>query len=304
MEVGIVGAGVVGTALGLMLQEQGHRVAGVACRTGESALKAAGRLDAPALTPWEVARCAELVLITTKDNAIKSVTEEIARQGGFRPGQVVVHTSGSLTTDALEAAGREGCHLVSLHPLQSCATVEMAVENIPGSVFSIQGDEEGTKVALKLVEQLGGHPVCITREAKPLYHAAACVASNYLVSLVHLSTELLKAAGLPPEINFQALLPLIQGTLKNIAAVGTPGALTGPIARGDLDTIEEHLAVMRQEVPQLLDQYRELGTFTADLAALKGSLDKFSALKLKTLFQSARAAEEPSEPPQAVFARQ
>ncbi|GEA14612.1 MAG: hypothetical protein PWR22_1187 [Moorella sp. (in: firmicutes)] len=274
MRVGIIGAGAVGTGMGILLRRRGYTIAGVASRTPASARRAAARLACPVFAqPEEVARQADLIFITTSDQAIGPVAAAIASRNGFRPGQTVIHMSGSLTSAVLDPARRAGALALSLHPLQSCADADRAVANLPGSVFSLEGDREALPLGKRLVTELGGEYFLISPGAKPLYHAAACVASNYLVSLIDLSRRLMQAAGMEPEMAARALAPLIKGTLDNINEKGIPQALTGPIARGDFVTIRDHLKAMEAAVPELGEIYRALGRYTADLAGRKGSID-------------------------------
>ncbi|BCV20096.1 Rossmann-like and DUF2520 domain-containing protein [Moorella sp. Hama-1] len=288
MRVGIIGAGPVGTGMGILLSRRGYTITGVASRTRASAERAARRLDCPAFTePAALARLVEVVFITTTDRAIGPVTLAIARQGGFHPGQTVIHMSGSLTTAVLEPAREAGARVLSLHPLQSCADADRAVTNLPGSVFSLEGDEEALTLGRKLVNDLGGEYFIIKPETKPLYHAAACVASNYLVSLVDLSYRLMQAAGMEPAMVARALAPLIEGTWGNIKEKGTPLALTGPIARGDGETLTDHLRSLAIKAPELDEIYRALGRYTIEVAVRKGSIDARQAAELAEILAPA-----------------
>jgi len=274
MQVSVIGAGAVGTGMGILLSQRGYTIAGVASRTLVSAQRAAARLGCPAFEqPEEAARRADIVFITTSDQAIGEVATDVAARGGFRTGQTVIHMSGSLTAAVLAPAQQAGARALSLHPLQSCADADRAVANLPGSVFSLEGDREALPLGKCLVTDLGGEYFVIGPEAKPLYHAAACVASNYLVSLVDLSRRLMQAAGMEAEMAAHALDPLIKGTLENINNKGIPGALTGPIARGDFSTVRDHLRAMAVAAPHLEETYRALGRHTAGVAGRKGSID-------------------------------
>lgn len=294
--MGIVGAGAVGTALGTLLQRRNYEIVGVASRTKASALRAAQKLKARAFDrPAALAREVEIIFITTPDQAIALVAQQIATEGGFHPGQTVIHTSGSLSSKVLQPAREEGSLALSLHPLQSCPSVERAVENLPHSVFSIEGDAEAFPVGERIVCALEGSFFYISAEAKPLYHAAACVASNYLVSLVDLSQQLFRKAGMPEELFAQGIFPLIFGTLQNIREIRIPQALTGPIARGDVATIEEHLCQMQKKASALLSLYSTLGNYTVQIAEAKGTLGKEEAASLRTLFQQYLSKENLKE---------
>jgi len=281
MRVGIIGAGAVGTGMGLLLSQRNYLITGVASRTFASAQRAAARLNCPAYErPEEAAREADLVFITTSDQAIGPVVATVACRGGFRPGQTVVHMSGSLTSAVLDPAREAGALALSLHPLQSCADADRAVANLPGSIFSLEGDEQALPLGKRLVEDLEGEYFIIKPEDKPLYHAAACVASNYLVSLVDLSRRLMQATGMKPEMAGRALAPLMEGTWRNIDEKGVPWALTGPISRGDVSTIKDHLQAIDATVPELGEIYRTLGRYTVGVAGRKGSIDARKAALL------------------------
>lgn len=285
-KVGIVGAGRVGGAIGLLLRDKGYPLCGVKNSRPASTARAAALLGTRTFaTAGDLAREAEVVFITVRDEAIAHVAAEIASAGGFKPGQVVIHTSGSQPASVLAPAREFGAHVLSLHPLQSCPTPEQGRQNLPGAVFSIEGDAAAFSLAEQLVKDMGGTFFYIDPEAKPLYHAAACVASNYLVSLLDLARALLLAAGLPPELFVKALYPLIHGTLANIAEVGIPEALTGPISRGDAATVAGHLQGMKKQLPALLPLYSRLGLHTVELALRKGSIDAEQAQRLVLVLQ-------------------
>jgi predicted short-subunit dehydrogenase-like oxidoreductase (DUF2520 family) len=282
----VVGAGKVGSALALLLNQQGYPVAGVASRSIESASRVADELKVPAtVNPEEVTGGADVVFITTPDRVIAGVAEEITARGGFRPGQIVFHTSGAHSADEVGAARRSGALAASLHPLQSFADIKMAMENLPGSYFALEGDSGAMPLAGQIVRDLGGKSFSIAAEDKPLYHAAACIASNYLVSLMHFATGLYSRFGLTRAESFEALLPLVRGTINNISQVGTPQALTGPVARGDGPTLEGHLKVLKDVGEQELDLYSRLGLFTVRVALEKGSNNAEEAKKLDDIFR-------------------
>lgn len=280
--IAVVGAGKVGSALALLLSRQGYPVAGIASKSISSAERAAFELNVPATTrPEEVTAGAGVVFITTPDREIARVAGEIADKGGFSRGQVVLHTSGAHPAEEVGAARRCGALAASLHPLQSFADVKMAMESLPGSYFALEGDREALPLAEKIVEDLGGKSFFIAARDKSLYHAAACIASNYLVSLMHFATGLYGRFGLSREEAFQALFPLIQGTIKNISQVGPAAALTGPVARGDGPTLEGHLEALQGVGEQELDLYRRLGLYTVKVALEKGSISPEQGDKLK-----------------------
>lgn len=286
--VAVVGCGKVGSALALLLKERGYPVVAVASRSPESARKLAGSLGCSAYDrPWEATLKADLVFITTPDREIAPVAELIAREGGFRPGQVVAHTSGAHASSELRGVREAGALAVSIHPLQSFADVAGAMENLPGSYFALEGDEAAIPLARQVVDDLKGHAFIIRAEDKPLYHAAACIASNYLVSLMHLATSLYGRFGLSREEAFEALYPLVRGTINNIRRVGPVNALTGPVSRGDVPTVSGHLPALERVGSLESHLYHLLGLYTVRVAREKGSIDGGQARQLEEVFNSA-----------------
>jgi predicted short-subunit dehydrogenase-like oxidoreductase (DUF2520 family) len=283
--VAIVGCGTVGTAIGKLLKDAGHCISGVATSNLETARRAAEVTGSEGFSdcPWQITRGADVVFITTPDDLIESTCMSISEHRGFEKNAVVIHCSGALSSDILSSARDCGCVVATLHPLQSLASVDQAVSLVPGSFCTIEGDESALPVVRQIVEDMGGILLKTTAEKKTLYHAAAVAASNYLVTLIHLALELDQAAGLPGDTSFTALLPLIRGTLSNIGARGIPGALTGPIARGDMATVSAHLKAVEKDAPELLLLYRCLGLYTVDLARAKGTISQEAADKLVAL---------------------
>ncbi len=295
-KIGIVGAGVVGTAVGVVLNNKGYEITGVQDIKSESTQQLVERIGCTAYpSPQEVSRSADIIFITTSDAAIASVVEQIAEKRAFRPGQVILHMSGAQSSQILDKAKEFGALVLSLHPLQAFASIDRAIEILPGSVFSIEGDEGAYALGVRITEALGGEYFFIEREAKPLYHAGACVVSNYMVTLVDFGIKLLEATGIPREMAAKALQPLISGTVKNIENIGIPKALTGPVARGDLATIAGHLHCMEEMAPELIKLYSWLGFYTAPLAQEKGGIDETSREEFEKLFlQELERIESPS----------
>ncbi|OPX84462.1 MAG: arogenate dehydrogenase [Pelotomaculum sp. PtaB.Bin104] len=286
--IAVVGAGKVGSAIALLLNRQGYQLTGVADMNLPSAKRVAEKLKVIATTkPEEITASAGVVFITTPDRAIAQVAREINERGGFKSGQVVFHTSGSQPAEVLGVARKAMVQIASLHPLQSFANVDMAMENLLGSYFALEGDPDALRVAEDIVRDLGGKCFSIDAQDKPLYHAAACIASNYLVSLMHLATGLYGRFGLSRPEAFKALLPLVQGTIKNISQVGPARALTGPVARGDDVTLEGHLAALKEIGALELELYQKLGLYTIKLALENGDITSDQGDQLKEIFEGA-----------------
>ena len=282
--VAFIGAGRVGTALAILLGRSGYRVVGAASRSLESAERLC-RLAGG--TPWPdpatAAGQAELVFLTTPDRLLAPLAGDLAARGAFRAGQIVIHTSGALSSEVLRPVKSSGAFALSLHPLQAFASFEQALSLLPGSSLFLEGDPEAVAAGREVVRALGGRPCEIPTAAKPLYHAAACIASNYLVTLCRLSLSLYEKIGIPQEQALEAIIPLIRGTVANIKALGVPAALTGPIDRGDLVTISGHLEALERSAPEILPIYRALARETARVAEEKGGLSATEATEVMEL---------------------
>jgi len=282
LKVGFIGAGTVGTALAVRLRERGYPVVAAASRSRGSAEKLAARVDGCGVcdTAQEVPGLAELVFITTPDDAIASVADQVDWPSGVR----VLHCSGAHSVDILESATNGGAIAGAFHPLQTFASVDHAIGNIPGSTFGVEAEEPLLTELKDMATALEGRAVILKGGDKVLYHAAAVIACNYMVTLAKLATDLWQTFEVPVPEATQALLPLMQGTVNNLNNVGLPKCLTGPVARGDLGTIRKHLDALEAASPELLSAYRELGHHTIPIALAKGTIDEARAVELKNLF--------------------
>jgi len=282
-KVGFIGAGTVGTALAVRLKEKGYPVIAAANRGKPSADRLAASV--PGCVSYDtrqaVADVAELVFITTPDGAIAQVAAELT----WHPGQSVVHCSGADSLAPLEPARRAGAQVGGFHPLQTFASVTHAIQNLPGSTFALEADGELLETLKQMALALEGNWIRLGAGDKVLYHAAAVLACNYLVTLVKLATDLWQVFGVSTPEATRALMPLLRGTINNIENVGLPNCLTGPIARGDLGTIEKHLAALEKSAPAVLSTYRELGLQTIPVALAKGKVDGTRAEEMRKLLQ-------------------
>jgi predicted short-subunit dehydrogenase-like oxidoreductase (DUF2520 family) len=228
-----------------------------------------------------VTDAAELVFITTPDDAIAPVVSQIR----WHKGQSVVHCSGADSTDILEPARKLGAYVGVFHPLQTFASVRQAIENMPGSTFALEAEEPLLTTLKDMATALGGYWIELKAGDKVIYHASAVIACNYLVTLVKLATDLWQTFGIPGHQATQALLPLIRGTIHNIDTVGIPQCLTGPIARGDTGTIRKHLDALQKVAPGLISTYQELGRQTIPIALAKGRINQRQAEELEAILK-------------------
>jgi predicted short-subunit dehydrogenase-like oxidoreductase (DUF2520 family) len=276
----------VGSALGFLLRSAGYEVAAVSDVSPES-LKTGIKFTGGKAFPdsYRAASVANTIFITTWDDAIETTCQEISRRGAIRPGDKVVHVSGVGGLDILDSAKEAGAFVASIHPLQSFADTKNAIENLPGSTFGITANDEIYEWAAEIVTALGGTYFPVAEEDKPLHHAAACMASNYLVTLMSIVEQIYQSLGLEGDKAVKAFWPLVRGTIKNIESKGVAPSLTGPIARGDIGTLKKHLKVFHSKCPSLLPLYREMGIFTADIGLQNKTLSEERVQEIKTLLR-------------------
>ncbi|CUH94632.1 hypothetical protein P22_0698 [Propionispora sp. 2/2-37] len=273
--IAIIGAGKVGSALAYACWRLGYRLAGVASRTAGSAATLADRIK----TNWslhaeEITRQADIVFITVPDRYVETVTEQITFSGGVVQGQFIYHVSGSLPVSVLAGAASCGARIGSMHPLQSFTFTETAWQQFQGAYMALDGDRKAVAQARELALQLGSIPFSVPGGQRTLYHAAACMASNYLIALAQCAAQLLKPCGLNEQQAVMALWPLMKGSMDNLLKVGPAKALSGPISRGDGNTVQRHVAALATTDRDTLRLYTALGHYTLNMAKKQGLLDE------------------------------
>lgn len=268
MRIGFIGAGKVATAFGRFLHMKGLLISGYYDRHPEKVEHAAQRTQSRACQDaGQVAAISDIVLITTRDDQIKGACQELCRKSAFGPNHLVGHMSGAHASQILSDAAQLGAAVFSLHPLQAFAHEDKALSDLDATYFSLEGRDERLSSIEEILIKTGNRFFRIAPQHKQIYHLAACVMSNYLVTLMDLGITALKESGIDPAEGFAAMRPLIEGTLANIAQIGPSKALTGPIARGDATTISRHLdALDAQGLDALKRAYLFWGQKTLELA--------------------------------------
>lgn len=271
-KVAIIGLGRAGFGLALLLRRAGCEIVSVSGRNRERLRERSRRLGAvpfSAAANAQAASLADCIFLSVPDDSIEEVCRGIAAGGGFSRGDKVFHLSGARGLSVLEPARQKGALVGSLHPVYSFAGPDEP--QVEGVAFGVTTADEGLRRwAFGLVKGLGGVPIDLAEEAKPLFHGAACAASNYLVSLVYLAEVLYGACGLKAEAARGVYLPLLRGTLRNIEKNGPAEALTGPILRGDAGTVSLHLEALARKAPAALAPYAALGLLTLEAARQRG----------------------------------
>jgi len=266
LKIGFIGAGNVGKAFGKYLKINGLNVIGYYSRTYNSSVDAAKLTKTKSFfTIEEISRESDLVFITTSDDEIKNVLNKLIKTNSIRNGQILVHMSGATSSKILESSKAIGCFIYSLHPLQSFANVDKAVNDLKNTYFTLEGDEEKISVIESIIERTNNKYFLLNSDQKSLYHITACVVSNYLVTLIDYGLDIFKEIGIDEKEGYKALYPLIDGTIKNIGELGTKKALTGPIARGDTNTIKNHISSL-MKLNDKIDLYSLIGLKTLEIA--------------------------------------
>jgi predicted short-subunit dehydrogenase-like oxidoreductase (DUF2520 family) len=268
----------MGPALGRLLRERGETVVAIASRDAETAARAAAFIGggAKAVTYGQLPQCAAHVLIAVPDDAIGAVARTLA-DAGMHCG-VVLHTSGARGPEALEALAAAGVACGTLHPLQTVANPEEGIRVLAGVAFAIDGDSAALAWAERLTEVLGGFGLHVAAESRLLYHAAGVMSSNYLVALIATAVMLMRDTGMDEASARRALEPLARTSIENAFRMGPVAALTGPIARGDAETVRGHLVALSGHPAEGL--YRATGLATLEIARVKGlSEDRACAIE-------------------------
>ena len=269
--VGVIGAGRVGATLGAAFAAAGHPVAAVSARTDESRGRAGTMLPGvPVLTaPEAVARAADLVLVAVPDDALAGVVTGLAAAGVFRPGQLLIHTSGAKGLAVLEPAAALGAIPLALHPAMTFTGTPADLPRLVGCPFAVTAPPAHRPLAEALVTGLGGRPFWVPEADRVRYHAALSHGANHLVTLVAQASDVLRGAGVADPA--AVLRPLLSAALDNVLA-GGEALLTGPIARGDAGTVAAHLAALDACEPAIATTYRALAAATVDRAETQGRL--------------------------------
>jgi predicted short-subunit dehydrogenase-like oxidoreductase (DUF2520 family) len=256
--VSIIGAGRLGTALGVALLQRGYSIESLVARRAQKARQAAVRLDAKpqvlAAKQLTSLRPADVFLITVPDDQIAGVASQLT---ALEFEATALHTSGALSSEVLAPLHKRGWHTGSIHPLVSVSDTDATLD---GAFWSVEGDAAALRIGKAIVRDLGGQSFSIHSEHKPLYHAAAVMVSGNVVAQFDVALEMLMRCGLNRKTARSILLPLIASTVRSLQTKDPAQALTGTFSRGDVETVKRHLAALKQsELVDALELYRLLG---------------------------------------------
>lgn len=279
--IGIVGAGAVGTALGVALTRAGWPVAAVASRD-PARRRRFGELVGGARAFAEAAAVVdevELIIVAVPDDALASLAGSLRLYAG----QAMVHTSGALGAEILAPAMGAGTQVGSFHPLVAFADTERAVAALHGATVAIEGDDDLAGLLARMAEAIGAVPVRLLPGSKPAYHAAAVLAAGGVVALLDAIAELGRVAGLDEAGSLAVYGNLVEQTLGNAGALGIRAALTGPATRGDVGTLAGHLAALAADAPDVVPLYRALAEREIAIAEGRGALAPEAAAAMRAL---------------------
>jgi predicted short-subunit dehydrogenase-like oxidoreductase (DUF2520 family) len=280
-DVSIIGAGRLGTSLGHALQKKRYKIKALSCRTvssAEESRKIIGEGTA-SIDNIQTARKGQIVFLCLPDEEIIKVTRVLAGSDINWSLKFVFHCSGLIPSEVLKPLGNKGALTASFHPIQSFAQKRTPSAQFENIYFGLEGGDEALALSSKIVRQLGGYPLILQPKDKVLYHAACSTASNFFVVLLEMAVSLLKQIDLQEEKALQILLPLVKGTLHNVKKFNIETSLTGPVIRGDQESIQKHLEVLRN-FPPYYETYKRLAAQALEIAKKEG---KISSQKIKVL---------------------
>lgn len=284
--IGIIGSGKVGAVLGSALRAAEHQIVGVHAVSEASKERAEMLLPGvPVLEIPEILRRAELVLLAVPDDALADLVSGLAAAGHWQAGQLVVHTAGRYGTNVLAPATQAGAIALAIHPAMTFTGMSLDLERLPDCAFGVTASNMVLPIAQALVVEMGGEPVVIAEEDRPIYHAALAHASNHLVTIAGQSAGLLASIGIDQPA--RVLSSLMRASLENALASGE-GALTGPVARGDVQTVIEHKDALNADhiAQDTREAYLAMSRATALRANARGLINDTALAALLAALES------------------
>lgn len=285
-KLGIIGAGRLGTSFALFMHHKGYKVSGFYSRTYDSAHRSATLIGEFCKAYEDISTIIQecnWIVITTGDDAIPQVVRQIMDLNIDFTNKAVFHMSGASTSCILEPLRSLGAEIASLHPLQTFSDPVQGAQALENAYFSLEGTPKAIEIIKSELIHLSLRHFIITAEQKPLYHAAASVVSNSLVAVIDYSLSLLEQAGIDIKMGIEALFPLMETSLLNCKVKSPAKALTGPIVRGDVETVALHVEKIGAQAPSLLPHYYHLAQLTLETAEKEQLSDVHIIAKLKKL---------------------
>jgi len=288
--IGVIGAGRVGAVLAAALRNAGHTLVAASGQSPASRTRIETLLpEAVVADPPAVAQLADLLLVTVPDDGLVAVVADLVAAGAVGSDHVVVHSSGRHGVAALSPAAARGARVVALHPAMTFTGTEVDLERLSTCVFGVTtADDASAAVARDMVADLGATMTVVPEHERARYHAALAHGANHLVTLITQAMGLLRQTGSTDPAS--TLRPLLQAALDNALAYGD-AALTGPVVRGDVETVAAHLDALGDSPAPTSDAYRAMSRATAELAVDDGRLSRARARQIAAILGEAAWGE-------------
>jgi len=279
--IGFIGAGRVAKGLARGMAQAGQQVVAAASRSPESAMQLAALVTGcrACARAQQVVDASDLVFITVPDDAIAAVAASLA----WRKGMAVVHCSGATEIAALASAAAAGAQVGGFHPLQLFADPEVALAGLPGCTIAIEAEAPLQAQLEQLAQLLRCRSLRLPPGCRARYHAAAHYAAGFVVTLLSQAVDLWQSFGVGREDTIRALLPLLRGTVASVEHSGLVQSLAGTYSRGDIGTLEKHLADLARAGPEVLRLYCELALRSIPLGLERGGYDENRAEAMRAL---------------------
>jgi len=278
LDVAVIGTGRVGSVLGAALKRAGHKIVACTAISDISKLRAESLLPGvPIKSLTEAVRDCDLILLTVPDDVLSELVRGLALAGAVSPGTFVVHTAGRYGDEVLDPLTAMGCLPLALHPVMTFTGTSVDLNRLNACPFGITTPDQLRPVAQALVVEMGADPIWVPRESRALYHAALSFGANNVMTLVNQTVDLLAGAGIEQPTDLIA--PLFSAALDNALRDGDQ-SMTGPVIRGDVATVAQHLSVLSGQDPAVVQSYRALARLTASRALESGQLSAQQAEKL------------------------
>ncbi|SDZ85027.1 Predicted oxidoreductase, contains short-chain dehydrogenase (SDR) and DUF2520 domains [Desulfuromusa kysingii] len=284
--IALIGPGRVGCAVGKRLHLAGYPLTAIISRSRERAEEACSYIgceQASASAQLTAASDAQIILLAVPDDHIQNTASKFLRLCQHPEQTTLIHFSGLHCAEIMRQK-TSSAMLLSLHPLLPFADRQKAFKTLHLCPCAIESNSsQALTLGHELVSAMGGQPFILDARTKPLYHTAASMASNYLVTLLAVARDLLVKCGISSDKALPMLLPLVQTSLDNVKDLGPEQGLSGPLVRGDIGTVAAHIKALKDEAPDLLPLYLQLGKLTVDISLESGRLEQRKATAIKKL---------------------
>lgn len=277
MDIGIIGAGKVGCSMGKYVVQHRISVSGYYSKTKQSAMEAAELTRTECFEDLtDIILASDTLWIATPDDRIREVWDCIAKYD--IQDYIICHFSGSLSSDVFSGIEKKKAHPCSIHPIYAFSDKNTSYQKLNEAYFTIEGDNYAVEHMTALLQKMGNHVTRIKPQRKALYHSAASLVSNHVLGVIHAGIQTMEDCGFTREEAYQALTPLILNNVQNACEKGCREALTGPIERNDVETVDRHLAALTGTAK---DIYESIGSELVIMAKEKHPERDYSSMELR-----------------------